>query len=412
MKKLFLLIITGSTLLFTSCNDDDANLTSNNFTITIENTFDGKTNFATGSTGLIMPGQSESFSFYAGQGHYLQFATMYVQSNDVFIGPDDTGIALYNTNGDALTGNITSTLSLWDAGTEVNEQPGVGPNQAPRQSGANTGATENGNVVLLEDVNDGYTYPTTNELIEVTLTHDGGTLFTATINNISSTSAIPSPFAPGVWLIHNAGVKPLFTTGSPSTMGLEGLAEDGNITELSTALSDASGLVSPFAPGAYAVGSGTELFISGQSPSAAIEALAEDGDPSGFSNIFNTPVGGSSPAPIFPGESYSFSFDATQGDMLSFATMLVQSNDWFIGANDIALFSNGIANVGDLTGRLRLYDGGSEVDEFAGAGNNQAPRQAGPNTGQDENGAVGTESSPGAHVPAVNEMIRVTLTAN
>ena len=41
------------------------------------------------------------------------------------------------------------------------------------------------------------------------------------------------------------------------------------------------------------------------------------------SGVFNTPVGASSPAPIFPGEAYEFTLGANPGDMLSFATMFV-----------------------------------------------------------------------------------------
>ena len=55
---------------------------------------------------------------------------------------------------------------LWDAGTEVNEEPGVGLNQAPRQAGPNTGMTENG---IVKMVNDGYTYPAVSEVIRVTI---------------------------------------------------------------------------------------------------------------------------------------------------------------------------------------------------------------------------------------------------
>ena len=46
---------------------------------------------ATGTVGgLIMPDNEMSFSFNAGKGHYLSFATMFVQSNDLFYGFGDT----------------------------------------------------------------------------------------------------------------------------------------------------------------------------------------------------------------------------------------------------------------------------------------------------------------------------------
>jgi len=40
---------------------------------------------------------------------------------------------------------------LFDAGTEKNEEPGVGPNQAPRQKAPNTGDAENGKVHLAKE---------------------------------------------------------------------------------------------------------------------------------------------------------------------------------------------------------------------------------------------------------------------
>ncbi len=47
------------------------------------------------------------------------------------------------------------------------------------------------------------------------------------------------------------------------------------------------------------------------------------------SGVYNTPDGATSPAPIFPGESFSFTVDAKAGEHLSFASMLGKSNDLF-----------------------------------------------------------------------------------
>jgi len=47
-------------------------------------------------------------------------------------------------------------MILWDAGTEVNQAPGFGSEQAPRQGGADTGTAENG---VVQAVADGFTYP-------------------------------------------------------------------------------------------------------------------------------------------------------------------------------------------------------------------------------------------------------------
>ncbi len=413
MKKLpFLnLLILASLFLLVGCGDDDDDVkVSGTFDVTIENVFEGKDFFENGTIGFIEPGNSETYTFNAGKGHHLSFATMFVQTNDLFYAPAENGLALYNADGTALTGDITDLVDLWDAGTEVNEEPGTGPNQAPRQSGPNTGADENGTVELIENINDGYTYPANNEIIRATLTHDGGTLFTLTIENISNTSSLPTPFAPGVWAVHAGSLQALFTEGAAASAGLEGIAEDGNNEATNNDITSRTGLVSPFAPGAYEINEA--LFIRGNASSPALEALAEDGDASGYTNVFNTPVGASAPAPIFPGESYTFSVSAEDGDALSLATMLVQSNDWIVAANNIPLFENGIAISGDITSQFKIYDTGTEVDEYAGAGNDQAPRQSGPNTGADENGTVELESDLGDHVPGVTSMIRITVSSN
>lgn len=394
--------------LLTSCGDDEDKV-KDQFKVTITNNFSAKDYFDSGTLEAVGPGDDASISFNAGKGHYLQFATMYVQSNDIFLGPDDSGIALYDMSGTALTGDITSMIDLWDAGTEVNEEPGVGPNQPPRQAAANTGETENGNVVLISDVNDGFTYPELDEISKISLSHDGGTLFTLTISNISESSSLPTPFAPGVWVIHTADQLPIFEEGNSASVGLEAIAEDGNNSIISESLSSNSGLVSPFAPGAYNVGSTNEIFSRNGANTPEIEALAEDGDPAGFANVFNTPDGASSPDPIFPMGSYSFTFEAEENDKLSLGLMLVQSNDWFIGLNEYSIYTNGMANTGDITSNLSLYESGTEVDEYPGAGNSQAPRQSGPNTGTAEDKNVAPVDNPNDNVPSIQNMIQITL---
>lgn len=406
MKKvLFLTLAFG--LFFMSCKKDEMK-NSKDFTVTFENVIDAKDFFTSGTTGGIAPGTSESFSFNAGKGHYLKFATMFAQSNDIFYAPGEEGIALYDAGGMAVTGDLSAMISLWDAGTEVNEEPGVGMNQAPRQSAANTGMDENGTVALVANISDGFNYPM--NAIKFTLSHDGGTMFTATIENTSNMSTLASPFAPGVWVIHSAGQKPLFAIGATASAGLEAMSEDGDNSKMDANLKSKIGYVSPYAPGAYMIGDNS-MFTIGEVASAALESLAEDGDPSGYNNVFNTPDGATAAGPIFPDGSYSFSFTAEEGDNLSFGAMLIQSNDWFIGGDAIALFTDGTALTGDITSMVKLYDAGTEVDEYAGAGNNQAPRQTGANTGADENGKV-KMASPGAHVPSVGNLVKVTITAN
>ncbi|WP_421810885.1 spondin domain-containing protein [Flagellimonas sp.] len=383
---------------------------SASFTVTIENVIAPKAYFSTGATAGIPPGESVEYTFNAGIGHYLNFATMLGQSNDLFFAPYENGIRLYDEDGIAKTGDVTYLVALWDAGTEVNEEPGVGPNQAPRQSEPDTGMDENGTVELIENIADGFTYPEVDSMIKVELSHDGGTEFTLTIHNISNECSLVSPFAPGAWVVHGADKTPFFEEGMAASEGLERMAEDGNNEITVMELDENSGYVSPFAPGAFGINN--PVFEEGVASTEAFEALAEDADPSGYDNIFNTPVGAAGPGPIFPGDSFSFEFTAENGDMLSFASMLGQSNDWVVGTEGIALFENGTPISGDITLELSIYDSGTEVDQYPGAGADQAPRQSGPDTGAEENGLVAEETEIADNVPSIEHLVRVTITVN
>src|SRR6185503_8508294 len=111
------------------------------------------------------------FSFTATPKMKLYFTTMFGQSNDLFYAPDAAGIALFDAKGNPVNGNVTDQLVLWDAGTEVHEEVGVGPNQAPRQKMPNTGAAENGVVHRAKDVR---FYGKNGELFRVTLSAENG----------------------------------------------------------------------------------------------------------------------------------------------------------------------------------------------------------------------------------------------
>jgi hypothetical protein len=92
---------------------------------------------------------------------------MFGQSNDLFYAFGDAGLALFDATGAAMTGDVTSYVALWDAGTEANQWPGVGPDQAPRQAGPDTGADDP--VATVRPVSDGFTYPAVDHVVRVTL---------------------------------------------------------------------------------------------------------------------------------------------------------------------------------------------------------------------------------------------------
>jgi hypothetical protein len=130
----------------------------------------GVANTPSGSSGPgpAVPGTSYSFEVEVGEGEHLSFATMYVQSNDLFYSPGERGIGVVMDSG-MMTGTVTEEITLYDAGTEVNEEPGAGPNQAPRQSGPDTGRDEMASVRPISEVDDGYSYPSVSEVIRVTI---------------------------------------------------------------------------------------------------------------------------------------------------------------------------------------------------------------------------------------------------
>ncbi|NIR52791.1 hypothetical protein GWO43_29635, partial [candidate division KSB1 bacterium] len=99
----------------------------------------------------IGPGGAYEFTFTANSGDRLSFATMFVPSNDLFFAPDENGVALFDSDGTPISGEVTAQIMLWDAGTEVNQKPGVGSEQVQRQTGPDTGANENGVVQLVND---------------------------------------------------------------------------------------------------------------------------------------------------------------------------------------------------------------------------------------------------------------------
>ena len=273
-------------------------------------------------------------------------------------------------------------------------------------------------------VDDGFDYGAVTDIITVSITSDGATGFTVTIQNNNDST---TPLAPGVWVVHSSA-GPLFTDGvADSGDGLEGLAEDSTPGDLAAALAADTGVNGVLAPGVWAVHSVAEpLFTDGAADRGdGLEGLAEDGnaadlaavlaDQSGVagSGVFNTPVGADGSGPAEPGASYEFTISARPGAWLSFATMFVQSNDLFYAPDDtgIALWdADGNALDGDITSQILLWDAGTEVNQAPGIGPDQAPRQSGPNTGADEGGVVQVVDD-GFSYPATGNVIRVTISA-
>ncbi len=394
--------------------------------------------------GPALPGGAYEFVIHAHEGDTLTFATMLAQSNDMFFAPDEHGIALYDMDGNPVSGDVSDQVRLWDAGTERNQTIGKGDQQAPRQAAPNTGTPGGGIVRLVSDLNDEMNYPTSNEIVAVSLTAGEMGEFTVRIDNVSNNAMSPdyhTPITPVVWIVESHDMDmmmdddmmvrgALFTGGQPDYgYGLESLAEDGDPSTLATVLGGGD-FATPLAPVVWTVhgdtmGAGVFFTTDEADRGQGLEALAEDGNPAPLAEslmesnhgVQAVPDGADGPGPAFPGDSYSFSVTASAGEYLSFATMFVQSNDLFYGPDEsgIALFDDmGQPVAGRVTRQIDLWDAGTEVNQEPGVGADQAPRQAGPDTGADEMGVVLLEADAADmyEYPPVAATIRVTITVD
>ena len=123
------------------------------------------------AAGPIRPGESYEFTVNALPGMKFFMAQMFGQSNDWFYAPGVNGIALFDSKGKPVSGDITDQFYLWDAGTEKDEEIGIGPNQGPRQKGPNTGEDEHG---VVHRVNDARWAGRNTEFFRITITSEGG----------------------------------------------------------------------------------------------------------------------------------------------------------------------------------------------------------------------------------------------
>jgi hypothetical protein len=248
------------------CDEDDGMTppVETTFEVRVENvsaTYDfpvsGSFDTPVGGTapGPILPGGVFEFEFSAPPGARLSLATMMAQSNDLFYAPDGDGIALWDMGGNQVAGDVTAQIALWDAGTEANEEPGLGADQAPRQSGPDTGADDPDDTV--RPAPDTYgNLPAVSDVISVTLTSTGPNSWVARIENVGDAATLgtsdggmhPVPLSPGVFVVHTEP-DPLFTSAEPDRdEGLEGIAEDGAAATLAADLAGrtgATGILSP-----------------------------------------------------------------------------------------------------------------------------------------------------------------------
>lgn len=438
-------------LTLVGCSDDDSSDQDNNnstdareFQLSIENIAPWKV-LKAGSQGTIAgtmiqsnasPGQAYEVRFTAGPGHRLMFASSLIESNDWFFAPDAAGIPLY-VDGKQKLGDITSDVRLWDAGTEINQELGVGDATCGNQPTRDFGAPDPDSRVRIVTATSvaGSPIPAIDAMVRVTLVK-GNTddSFVLRIENVSTDTTLQtslgarsvriSPVAYTISRHPNA----LFTenNGAPPN-GLHSLAESGLADAVSSALRYERGVATSLGRGVFLVHRepGALYYIDNADYGLGLEALVEDGDEqvllanlrtmdrdSTAVGAFTTPVDASDAGAAAPGQSFVFRFKARPGDKLALASSFTAANDWFFGSplDGIPLFLGDIPRWEDITPDFRLYDLGTESDEELDVGLNTGVQQAAPNSGRADRVTTVREVTMDRYQTPTNQHLRVTLT--
>jgi len=99
------------------------------------------------------PGQSITFEIQALPGQKLNFATMFVSSNDWFVSNNQSGIELFNQDGSPKTEFAINKNYLYDSGTEEDQTVGLGSGQ-PMNGNIDVANDANTNVRRVSELND------------------------------------------------------------------------------------------------------------------------------------------------------------------------------------------------------------------------------------------------------------------
>jgi hypothetical protein len=410
MKKSILKITAvaaGVISIFSLSSCDDRDTMENNTilekTITFENVVTPKDFVESGSfygvgnaqvtAPVVLPGQSVSFKFSAGKAQSLMLATMYGASKDWFFASKQPGIKLFDSSGNAITGDVSSQILLWDNGSK---------NDA-------TGAAESNPIALVPNVN-------ASQLMKLNLAYDDtSSEFTLSITNTSGGTANETPFSPGVWAVSNyngtqlVSQTPFFTPNSLTNPEITDIAQMGSIDKMVTKLNANTGIMTGLSPALIVIYSGDKnpIYELGQLDSGkGLKEIAQSGNVTklqnslkALPNVKGVYVAGSSP--VAPGQKVSANFQAGSGDKIAYVTMFGFSNDWFY-ANEQSIDAG---TKGDITTKTTLFDSGTGIDQYPGAGNHQALFGGTP---QGENKII---SKVGSYypIPSVQNVLKVTI---
>jgi hypothetical protein len=373
-----------------------------------------------GPGSLIQPGESVAIRFSAAKGEALTFVTMYGWSNDLFFAPDNPGIKVYDDKGTPLEGDVSSQIKLWDNGTRINQVPG--------EAVSHPGTADNQKVTQVDGTDaQGNAYVDGSKLVKATLKYDGNSYFTLTLKNSSGGSKNETPLSPGVWAVSYIvggsllNPAPLYSGGQPTANGLTSVAEMGDNMPLADYIRGLTGIFTPLSPVLVVVYDGGEnpFFKVGEKDRGeGLKELAQQGNADVLANTLKTRHGVKQvyvlPDPqtkvLLPkingnrGSIVSQDIKTTPGDRIAIATMYGFSNDWFFASS-----GNGVNPVkGDISNSIALYDNGSAIDQFPGAGITQFNLQGTPL--EDSKPIVAVPNpNPFTTLPEISNFIRVTL---
>jgi len=116
----------------------------------------------------LAPGQRVRFELDAYPGDRLTLMSAYFAANDFIVGTSRPGIPLFD-QGVPNIGEQEVFVQLVDVGTEVDEAPGIGPNQYARQPAPGGGWVEDARVEIVDHRAEPWAYPRASEIMRVSV---------------------------------------------------------------------------------------------------------------------------------------------------------------------------------------------------------------------------------------------------
>jgi hypothetical protein len=88
------------------------------------------------------PGDAFELTVTGLPGDRVSFVSMFGMSNDWFFATAPEGIALFDEQGNPVWGEMTELVGIYDAGTEVDEEPAIGADTGPQQAAPDQGPSD------------------------------------------------------------------------------------------------------------------------------------------------------------------------------------------------------------------------------------------------------------------------------